>query len=137
VTPYVAPEAVTNRDALLQEKTSLMASMPSIAGPIVMLSIGGGFLLAGGLAFGLSEWNYNFYDGAYWGPGQYAGVTAMTIGGILVAVGVPLLAVSLARRNSRKRRIRQIDQELSLAMVPVFSPRADHEQYGLRLTVAF
>jgi hypothetical protein len=135
---YVAPygQSISRHDILLNERRDLSATMPSVTGPAVMLGVGGGLLIAGGLAFGLSEWNYDSFD--YWyGPGQYAGVTAMGIGGILVLTAVPLLAVNLSRRNSKKERIREIDRELNLSMVPVFSPRADGGRYGLQLRGTF
>jgi hypothetical protein len=101
-----------------------------------MLGVGGGLLLAGGLAFGLSEWNWDSYE-AWWGPGQYAGMSAMVIGGVLVLTAVPLLAIHISQRNSKNERIREIDRELHLTMVPIFAPRADGGRYGLQLRATF
>lgn len=132
VAPYSASDPAVQHSALVRERADLSATMPSITGPAVLMGIGGGLLIAGGAAFGASEW-----EGWYYGPGQYAGLSAMTIGGILVLVGVPLFAVNLNRRNSKKDRIRHIDRQLDLTMVPVFAPRADGERYGLKLRATF
>jgi len=136
VAPYSGSEPARRRDALLGERQDLSASMPSVTGPAVMLGVGGGLLIAGGLAFGLSEWNWDSYS-AWWGAGQWAGVGVMTIGGILVLTAVPLLAINISRRKSKKERIREIDRELHLTMVPIFAPRADGGRYGLQLRGAF
>jgi hypothetical protein len=50
---------------------------PSTAVPATFVGLGGFLLIAGGVTFATSEWNWDSYS-AWWGTGQWVGVVLMT-----------------------------------------------------------
>jgi hypothetical protein len=99
---------------------------PSVALPATFVSLGGFFLIAGGVTFGTSEWDG--YYGEYWGTGQWVGVGLMTMGAIMVATATPFLAIRIKERKDWERRQAGIWGD-KFVLAPAVTPMA--RTYGV------
>ena len=110
------------------------AGQPSVALPATFVSLGGFFLIAGGVTFGTSEWDG--YYGEYWGTGQWVGVGLMTIGAVMVATATPFLAIRIKERRDWERRYAGVWSD-KLLVTPHVDPTARNRTYGVTLRGRF
>jgi len=108
---------------------------PSTAVPATFVGLGGVLLIAGGVAFGTSEWNWDSYS-AWWGTGQWVGVVLMTWGAISIATATPFLVRQVkAKRRWEREHARVLVRELTVA--PILAPTPRSQTYGLTLRGQF
>jgi hypothetical protein len=124
-----------SRRSLLQRRSDLEATRPSLAGPIATVAVGGAFVIAAAatlfvnLVAAIVGWgrqqDYNgcmyFANGPYCGPGPglhpdnspliAAGVLA-ALGGVGILTGVPLLIRTVVARRPINSELEQIDAAL-------------------------
>lgn len=108
---------------------------PSTAVPATFVGLGGFLLIAGGVTFATSEWNWDSYS-AWWGTGQWVGVVLMTWGAISIATATPFLVRQIKAKKSWEREHAGVfGRELTLA--PIFAPSPRNQTYGLTLRGRF
>jgi hypothetical protein len=108
---------------------------PSTAIPATFVGLGGFLLIAGGVTFATSEWNWDSYS-AWWGTGQWVGVVLMTWGAISIATATPFLVRQIKAKKSWEREHAGVfGRDLTLA--PIFAPSPRNQTYGLTLRGRF
>lgn len=97
------------RERLIKERASL-----TLAGPIVVLAIGGGVLIAGGVTFmigALVQADCAFDTTCPHKPWMHAGVPLMILGATTAALGGVWLGVRLSHR-------RKLDRQIEVGLMP-------------------
>jgi hypothetical protein len=114
-----APSAVP-RANLVAEREDLMASMPSLVAPIVLIGVGAAAIIT----------SYFLFIASVAGITPALAIIGLValIGGIaMVAVGTPLLIVAIIKRGKTQRRINAIDRELKQPGYPATATPAPAE----------
>jgi hypothetical protein len=100
--------------------------------PAAFVGVGGFLLIAGGVTFGTSEYDYF----GYWTGGHYAGLGLMSLGAISLITATPILAIRAKEKRDweRSARARNV-QDLSFA--PQISPTGRSKHYGVAVRGRF
>lgn len=108
---------------------------PSTVVPATFVGLGGFLLIAGGVTFATSEWNWDA-NSAWWGTGQWVGVVLMTWGAISIATATPFLVRQVkAKKRWEREHTSAFGRDLTLA--PIFAPVRGNGTYGLTLRGTF
>lgn len=111
------------RVQLLEEQVRLTAEMPSLAGGVVRLVVGGGLSLGGSvaLAYGIA---------VTFGPSSYSiatligavGAVALIVGVVVAIIGIVHTVRTLAARADRAARLEEIERALRQYDPPAPTP---------------
>lgn len=105
---------------------------PQVKVPATFVALGGFLLIAGGVTFATSEYDYF----GYWTGGHYAGLGLMSLGAISLISATPLLAIRARDKREWERRAAARNVE-GLSLAPHISPAGRSKEYGLALRGKF